>query len=94
MTNTSKPESVNLEQHRRTVKLRYGGFAILATCGIAMAIYSKDYPLSPLGVMALLIGVTAYDEILKQADLFIRMRDQIENMRAEIAELRAAQGTD
>jgi hypothetical protein len=93
MENTSKTELMNLESHRKTVKLRYGGFAIFATLMMAMTIYFES-PLSPLGLLACLIGVTAFEAIVKHADSFISMRDQIENMRAEIAELRAAQGTD
>ena len=93
MTNTSKTDLVSLESHRKTVKLRYGGFAILATAMMAITIYFAT-PLSPLGLLACLIGVTAYEAIAKHADSFISMRDQIETMRAEIADLRAAQGAD
>ncbi len=93
MENTCKAELMNLESHRKTVKLRYGGFAIIATLMMAITIYFGDPP-SLLGMFACLIGVTAFEAIVKHAGSFISMRDQIENMRAEIAELRAAQGTD
>ena len=94
MTNNSATETVNLEQFRRMVKIRAFGFLGLWLAGLFAVIALGEGELWIVGFFACGIGLIALDAIATQTEFLIRLRDQIESMRAEIADLRAAQGTD
>ena len=94
MTNNSATETVNLEQFRRMVKIRAFGFLGLWLAGLFAVIAFGEGELWIVGFFACGVGLIALDAIATQTGFLIRLRDQIESMRAEIADLRAAQGTD
>ena len=83
-----------MEQFRRMVKIRAFGFLGLWLAGLFAVIALGEGELWIVGFFAGGIGLIALDAIATQTEFLIRLRDQVESMRAEIADLRAAQGAD